>query len=130
MLEIVSEITEGRGKPEHIPLLKELGETVAQTALCGLGKTAPNPALSTLNYFLEEYESHINEKRCPAGVCKTLVTYSIDPDRCNGCMACLNACPKGAIQGEKKQVHFIDSRLCDKCGICLTSCKQDAIAVQ
>jgi NADH-quinone oxidoreductase subunit F len=129
LLEIVTDITEGRGKPEHIPLLKELGETVAQTALCGLGKTAPNPALSTLNYFLDEYEAHINEKSCPAGVCKALVSYSIDTELCDGCMACLRFCPRGAIQGEKKQVHSIDVQLCDKCGICLTSCTRDAIVV-
>jgi len=130
LLEIVKAITEGRGKPEHIPLMRELGETIAQTSLCGLGKTAPNPALSTLNYFLDEYEAHINEKRCPAGVCKALIQYTIDPDRCDGCMACLKFCPKGAIRGEKKQVHAIDVSLCDKCGICLTSCTRGAIAVQ
>lgn len=130
MSEIVTDITEGRGKPEHITLLKELGETIALTALCGLGKTAPNPVLSTLNYFIEEYEAHISEKRCPAGVCKALIRYSIDTDLCDGCMACLNACPRGSVQGEKKQAHFIDPKLCDKCGICLTSCTRDAINVQ
>ena len=129
LLEIVKAITEGRGKPEHIPLLRDLGETIAETSLCGLGKTAPNPALSTLNYFLDEYEAHINEKRCPAGVCKALIHYSIDPDKCDGCMACLNSCPQGAIQGEKKQVHSIDTQLCDKCGICVASCTREAIAV-
>jgi NADH:ubiquinone oxidoreductase subunit F (NADH-binding) len=130
LLEIVYDITEGRGKPGQIELLEELGDTVAQTALCGLGKTAPNPVLSTLNYFREEYEAHIQDKRCPAGVCKPLIEYSIDDDLCNGCMACLKACPSEAITGIKDQVHSIDMLVCDRCGICLTSCNQDAIVVQ
>jgi NADH-quinone oxidoreductase subunit F len=130
LLEIIRDITEGRGKPEHIELLRELGQTIVQASLCGLGKTAPNPALSTLNYFLDEYEAHINEKRCPAGVCKALVTYSIDMEKCNGCMACLKFCPTHAIQGEKNQPHSIETQLCDKCGICVTSCTRDAIVVQ
>ena len=130
MLEIVTEITEGRGKPEHIPLLEELGDTICQTSLCGLGKTAPNPVLSTLNYFREEYEAHINEGRCPAGVCKALVEYSIDPELCSGCTACLASCPSGAIEGEQGEIHTIDMSVCDRCGICLTSCNLDAIVVQ
>jgi NADH-quinone oxidoreductase subunit F len=130
LLEIVYDITEGRGKPGQIELLEELGDTVAQTALCGLGKTAPNPVLSTLNYFREEYEAHIQDKRCPAGVCKPLIEYSIDDDLCNGCMACLKACPSEAITGIKDQVQSIDMLVCDRCGICLTSCNQDAIVVQ
>ena len=130
MLEIVTDITEGKGRPEQIDLLEELGDTIAQTALCGLGKTAPNPVLSTLNYFREEYETHINEGRCPAGVCKSLIEYTIDPELCSGCTACLASCPSGAISGEKGQVHSIDMRVCDRCSICLTSCNLDAVIVQ
>jgi len=130
LLEIVNDITEGRGKPSQIELLEELSATVAQTALCGLGKTAPNPVLSTLNYFREEYEAHIRDKRCPAGVCKALISYRVDPALCSGCKACLKACPSGAITGAKDQVHSIDMQICDRCGICLTSCSHDAIVVQ
>jgi len=129
MLEIITDITEGRGRPEQIDLLEELAETVSQTALCGLGKTAPNPVLSTLRYFRKEYEAHIKEKKCPAGVCKALITYSIDPDKCNGCGVCMRACAYGAISGKKKQVHVIDADLCQKCGICRSECKFDAIQV-
>ena len=130
LLEIVNDITEGRGKPGQIELLEELSDTVAKTALCGLGKTAPNPVLSTLNYFKEEYEAHIHDKRCPAGVCRPLIEYSIDGELCNGCMACLKACPIEAISGKKDQVHSINTQVCDRCGICLTSCNQDAVVVQ
>ncbi|MBM3141907.1 MAG: NADH-quinone oxidoreductase subunit F [Chloroflexi bacterium] len=129
MLETITDITEGRGKPEQLDLLEELADTVAQTALCGLGKTAPNPVLSTLRYFRPEYEAHINEKKCLAGVCKALITYSIDPDKCNGCGVCLRGCVYGAITGRKKQAHIIDAQLCQKCGICRSECKFDAIRV-
>ncbi len=129
MLEIITDITEGRGRPEQLDLLEELADTVSQTALCGLGKTAPNPVLSTLRYFRAEYEAHIKEKKCPAGVCKALITYSIDPDKCNGCGVCVRACTYEAISGKKKQVHVIDPQLCQKCGICRSECKFDAIRV-
>ncbi|MCX5898374.1 MAG: 4Fe-4S binding protein [Proteobacteria bacterium] len=129
MLEIITDITEGRGKSEHIPLLQDLADTVQQTSLCGLGKTAPNPVLSTLRYFPEEYEAHIHQKRCLAGVCKTLITYAIDAEQCKGCGLCLTACPHGAITGEKKQAHVIDPQLCNKCGICAEECKTHAITV-
>ena len=129
MLEIVTDVTEGRGRPEQIELLKELAETVAHTSLCGLGKTAPNPVLSTLRYFPEEYEAHINEKRCPAGVCHALIKYVIDDDKCKGCGICLDACPHGAIKGEKKEIHTINQGTCQKCGICISECKLDAISV-
>jgi NADH:ubiquinone oxidoreductase subunit F (NADH-binding)/(2Fe-2S) ferredoxin/NAD-dependent dihydropyrimidine dehydrogenase PreA subunit len=129
MLEIITDITEGRGRMEQLDLLEELGDTISQTALCGLGKTAPNPVLSTLRYFRPEYESHIKEKRCPAGVCKALITYRIDPDKCNGCGVCLRSCVHGAITGEKKEIHVIDTQLCQKCGVCRSECKFDAIQV-
>jgi NADH-quinone oxidoreductase subunit F len=129
MLEIITNITEGQGKPEHISLLQELAETVQETSLCGLGKTAPNPVLSTLRYFPEEYAAHINQKRCPAGVCKPLITYTIDAEKCKGCGLCLSACPLGAISGEKKQAHVIDQQLCNKCGICRDECKSQAVTV-
>jgi NADH:ubiquinone oxidoreductase subunit F (NADH-binding)/(2Fe-2S) ferredoxin/Pyruvate/2-oxoacid:ferredoxin oxidoreductase delta subunit len=129
MLEIITDITEGRGKPEQLDLLEELAETVAETALCGLGKTAPNPVLTTLRYFRSEYEAHIYEKRCPAGVCKELITYSVDPEKCTGCGVCLRSCAHGAISGEKKQPHVIDVDLCQRCGICRSECRFDAIRV-
>ena len=129
MLEIITAITEGRGRHEHIGLLEELADTVAQTALCGLGKTAPNPVLTTLRYFRPEYEAHIHQKKCPAGVCKSLITYSINADKCNGCGVCLRACAHKAITGRKKEAHVIDAGLCQKCGICRSECKFDAILV-
>jgi len=129
MLEIITDITEGRGRMEQLDLLEELGDTISQTALCGLGKTAPNPVLSTLRYFRPEYEAHIKEKKCPAGVCKALITYRIDPDKCTGCGVCISGCVHGAITGEKKQPHVIDAQLCQKCGICRSECKFDAIQV-
>lgn len=129
MLEIVTAITEGRGTMDQIPLLEELADTVAQTALCGLGKTAPNPVLSTLRYFRKEYEAHIRDRKCPAGVCKALITYSIDPEKCNGCGVCKRGCAHGAITGQKKKAHRIDPALCQKCGICRSECKPSAILV-
>ncbi len=129
MLEIVTAITEGRGKPEHLSLLEELGETISLTSLCGLGKSAPNPVLSTLRYFREEYEHHIIDKKCPAGVCKSLISYSIDTNKCNGCGVCLKSCAYGAISGRKKALHIINSALCQKCGICRNDCKFDAVLV-
>ena len=129
MLEIVTDITEGRGRLEQIDLLKELAETVANTSLCGLGKTAPNPVLSTLKYFYKEYEAHIKNKCCPAGVCQALIRYEIDEEKCKGCGICLEACPHGAIRGEKKKVHIIEQDTCQKCGICIEECKLEAINV-
>jgi NADH:ubiquinone oxidoreductase subunit F (NADH-binding)/(2Fe-2S) ferredoxin/NAD-dependent dihydropyrimidine dehydrogenase PreA subunit len=130
MLEIITDITEGRGTPAQIDLLEELADTVNQTSLCGLGKTAANPVLSTLRYFREEYETHINDKKCPAGVCKALIEYYIDPEKCTGCGVCKRICIHGAISGEKKELHIIDPALCQKCGICRNECKFEAIQVK
>ena len=129
MLEIITDITEGRGTLKQLDLLEELAETVADTALCGLGKTAPNPVLSTLRHFRSEYEAHVVDKKCPAGVCKALITYWIDPDRCTGCGVCLSECAHGAITGKKKELHIIDTESCQKCGICRSECKFDAVQV-
>jgi len=130
MLEIITDITEGNGTPRQIGLLEELGSTVSQTALCGLGKTAANPVLSTLRYFRDEYEAHIHAKKCPAGVCQALVTYTVDPEKCTCCGICKRGCPHEAIIGKKKQVHVIDLNLCQKCGICKSECEFDAIQVK
>jgi len=130
MLEIITDITEGRGTLKQLDLLEELADTVTQTSLCGLGKTAANPVLSTLRYFREEYEAHINHKKCPAGVCQALIEYYIDPEKCTGCGVCIKACPHGAISGQKKETHIIDTELCQKCGICRSECKFEAIQVK
>ncbi|MFC1916286.1 NADH-ubiquinone oxidoreductase-F iron-sulfur binding region domain-containing protein [Chloroflexota bacterium] len=130
MLEIITDITEGSGTLEQIDLLEELADTVTQTSLCGLGKTAANPVLSTLRYFREEYEVHINNKECPASVCKALIEYSIDPEKCNGCGVCKRACIHDAISGKKKEIHIIDTASCQKCGICHSECKFEAILVK
>jgi NADH-quinone oxidoreductase subunit F len=129
MLEMVTDISEGKGKLEQLDLLEELGETISYTALCGLGKTAANPVLSTLRYFREEYETHIQDKKCPACVCQALITYSIDPEKCTCCGTCKTLCPHNAISGKKKKIHTIDLNLCQKCGICRSECKFDAIIV-
>jgi len=130
MLEIVTDISEGRGSREQLDLLEELAETVAEASLCALGKTAPNPVLSTLRYFRPEYEAHIDRKRCPAGVCRALVRYEIARDRCTGCGACLRACPHDAISGAKQEPHIIDRAACTKCGICRDTCKFEAVVVR
>ena len=129
MLETLTAICEGRGKEEDIEILEGMASSIKDSALCALGQTAPNPVLTTLKYFKDEYEAHIKEKRCPAGVCKNLITYEIIPDNCTGCHACFKACPTGAISGEKKEVHVIDQDACIKCGMCISTCRFDAITV-
>ena len=129
MLEIVTDITEGRGRTEQLELLEDLAETVCETSLCALGKTAPNPVLSTLRYFRAEYEKHIEDKCCPAGVCRELIEYTIDADKCEGCGRCVETCSYQAIEGQKKQPHVIDSKLCRRCGVCMDICKLGAIKV-
>ncbi|MDP6110478.1 MAG: NADH-quinone oxidoreductase subunit NuoF [Planctomycetota bacterium] len=129
MHEILTKIAEGKGTAEDIELLEELAMVVKDASLCALGGTAPNPVLSTLRYFREEYEAHLNEGRCPAGVCRSLITYSIDQEICHGCSACQQSCPVDAISGEKKEPHEIDAALCTKCGACQESCRFDAVLV-
>jgi NADH-quinone oxidoreductase subunit F len=128
MSQILTDITEGRGKEGDIELLERLSATLIDTSLCALGSTAPNPVLTTLRYFRDEYEAHIKEKRCPAGVCKELVTYSIDKEKCPGCGMCVKACPSGAItdMGKKKPV-VLDQEKCIKCGACYDVCKLGAV---
>lgn len=128
MLETLERICEGNGVPEDIDNLERLAKVIKTSALCALGQTAPNPVLTTLKYFRDEYEAHINEKRCPAGVCPELLNYTILADKCIGCGVCIKACPTGAISGEKKAVHVIDPTKCVKCGACVPKCKFDAIA--
>ncbi len=130
MLEVLTRITEGRGGDGDIEYLLELGEQVKESSLCGLGQTAPNPVLSTIRYFRDEYEAHIRDKRCPAHVCKELIQYSIDPEACTGCGRCLRACPVETISGAKKEPHVIDQDKCIKCGSCYEVCKFDAVIVQ
>ena len=129
MLDILTDITEGQGKPGDIELLEELGDVIRGTSLCALGSTAPNPVLSTIKYFRDEYEAHVNEKHCPAGVCKALITFSIDEEKCTGCGVCIKSCPQMAISGEKKKLHTIDQEKCIACGLCRDACKFEAVIV-
>lgn len=126
MLEILERIVAGQGVPGDIEKLERLGRNISISSLCGLGKSAPNPVMSTLKYFREEYEAHINDKRCPAGHCKALLNYIIN-DKCIGCGACKQVCPTDAISGEKKEAHLIDQGDCIKCGACMDKCKFAAI---
>lgn len=128
MLEILQRITNGQGKDGDIERLENLAQNIKNTALCGLGQTAPNPVLSTLRYFRHEYEAHIYEKRCPAGHCQALLHYEIDPDKCKGCTACTRVCPAGAISGTPRYAHSIDVSKCLKCGACMEKCKFNAIS--
>jgi NADH-quinone oxidoreductase subunit F len=127
MLEILTRITKGEGQPDDLEKLRELGQQIKSSTLCGLGQTAPNPALTTMKYFADEYEAHIKEKRCPAGSCLALVDFVIDPEKCTGCTVCAKSCPVGAISGERKKPHVIDTKICAKCGKCITSCNFGAI---
>jgi NADP-reducing hydrogenase subunit HndC len=129
ILEVLTRISDGEGRDGDVEFLEELGCAVKDASMCGLGQTLPNPVLSTLRYFREEYEAHIKEKRCPALVCKNLIQYYIDPELCVGCLKCLKTCPSGGIKGELKHIHYIDQNECTKCGQCLEVCPPKISAV-
>jgi NADH:ubiquinone oxidoreductase subunit F (NADH-binding)/(2Fe-2S) ferredoxin/NAD-dependent dihydropyrimidine dehydrogenase PreA subunit len=124
---LYEEITHGRGEMEHLSLMEELCEAMASASICGLGQSAVNPVRSTLKYFRHEYEAHIRDKKCPALVCRPLLRYTIDPEACTGCLACVRECPVGAISGIKKEAQEIDQELCIKCGLCYETCQFDAV---
>jgi NADH-quinone oxidoreductase subunit F len=128
MLALLDDICEGKGTPESVALLEETAKAVSKASLCGLGKTAPNPVLSTLRYFRDEYMAHVNNKVCPAGQCKALSKPHIDPAKCKGCTACARKCPVNAISGTVKNPHVIDQMACIGCGTCLQTCKFGAIS--
>jgi NADH-quinone oxidoreductase subunit F len=127
LMHIYNEIINGRGEEGHIALMEELCATMASASICGLGQSAVNPVLSTLKYFRDEYEAHIRDKKCPALVCRPLLIYTIDPETCTGCLACVRECPVGAISGIKKEAQEIDQEICIKCGLCYESCQFDAV---
>ena len=127
MMEILEKITDGNGTLEDIDKLEELAYYIKENSLCGLGQTAPNPVLATLKFFREEYIAHVVDKKCPAGVCKKLLNYVIEADKCKGCTLCARKCPVGAINGTVKNPHTIDTTKCIKCGACMDSCKFGAI---
>jgi len=127
MLEILDRITNAKGREGDIERLEELAYQIKDNSLCGLGQTAPNPVLTTIKYFRDEYEAHINHKKCPAKVCRPLLTYMVDEKKCTGCMVCLKNCPSKAITGERKKAHFIHQENCTKCGVCYSKCKFESI---
>lgn len=130
MYEIIDYISRGYGQEGDIELLEQIGQAVKTGSLCGLGQTAPNPVLTTIRYFRDEYEAHIKEKKCPAGVCKSLITFYIVPDKCTGCAVCARYCADNAISGEKGKVYVIDESKCVRCGVCREVCKFDAVVVE
>ena len=128
MLEMLTRITEGKGEEGDIEKLERLAVSIKKTSVCGLGQTAPNPVLSTIKYFRNEYEAHIKDKKCPAGECKALANIKINPELCKGCGICKRQCPVNAISGEVKQPHKIDPKVCIKCGACVAKCPFKAIS--
>jgi ferredoxin len=130
MWEIVTDITEGKGKKGDLEFLEALAKATRDASMCGLGQTAANPVLSTIRHFKDEYEAHIKDKKCPAGVCKELIQYSIIAENCTGCLACIKVCSQEAISGELKKVHVLDQSKCIKCGACYEVCNFDAIKIE
>jgi NADH-quinone oxidoreductase subunit F len=130
MWEILDKITSGKGIMQDLEILEDLADATRDASMCGLGQTAANPVLSTIRYFKDEYIKHIQDKKCPARVCKPLIKYTIIPERCTGCMACLKMCPVEAISGKKKEVHKIDQSKCTKCGSCAEVCKFEAVLIE
>ncbi|MDD2482358.1 MAG: NADH-ubiquinone oxidoreductase-F iron-sulfur binding region domain-containing protein, partial [Lutispora sp.] len=128
MLEILDKITKGQGEMEDIDKLENLAKNIKNSALCALGQTAPNPILSTLRYFRDEYEAHIRDKKCPAGVCQALLQYTISKEKCKGCGICAKQCPATAISGKPKETYVIDQEKCIKCGVCMQKCPFKAIS--
>jgi NADH:ubiquinone oxidoreductase subunit F (NADH-binding) len=129
LLQILQRICRGEGKEGDVELLEELAEAIKDASQCGLGQSLPNPVLSSLKHFREEYEEHVKNKRCPAGVCKALITFNIDKEKCTGCRLCAKKCPQDAIAGEVKEPHTIDHDNCIKCGVCVDVCKFEAVLV-
>jgi len=129
MLEILERITDGKGVEGDLEKLEELAYQIKDNSLCGLGQTAPNPVLTTIKYFRDEYEAHIFHKKCPAKVCRPLLTYTVDQEKCTGCLVCLKNCPVKAITGERKQPHFINQDICTQCGVCFSKCKFESIVL-
>ncbi len=129
-MDVLTRITKGQGRPQDLGLLDEIGSVMQDCCLCALGTSAPNPVLSTLRYFRDEYDAHIHHHQCPAGVCKELIEYAIVPDKCDGCHACVNACSVDALTGAVKQLHKLDGDKCIKCGACLEVCARNAIVTR
>jgi NAD-dependent dihydropyrimidine dehydrogenase PreA subunit len=130
MLEILRRICRGQGTPEDIPALQKLANDIKKGSLCGLGQGAPNPVLTTLRYFMDEYKAHIEEHKCPGLVCPDLIQFYILPDKCQGCGICAKECPSQAITGGKRMVHVIDQAKCLKCGVCIESCPEKFHAIK
>lgn len=125
---LCTKVCEGKGTMEDIDLMEKMSKTIQKASLCGLGQSGPNPLLSTLQYFRDEFEAHVKDKKCPGGVCRDLITFTITDD-CTGCMACLKVCPVDAITGEKKKLHVIDQDVCTKCGSCFDICNFDSVEI-
>jgi ferredoxin len=130
LLEALTRISDGKGQISDLDEVEYISRNMQQASLCALGQLTPGPVMAALRFFREEYEAHIHQKKCPAKVCKALITYSVIAEKCTGCMVCARNCPAHAITGEKRQLHVIDQSICESCGICMTVCKFDAIMVE